>query len=250
MSKEIIYDCRWSDQLSSGYIEDFLNCVNQVFGDDTITPESFKKKYLDNIYGPSLITIVYIDGVPSAVDAMWRNDIGGVLSYQTVDTCTKENCRGLGIFRNITTKEVEILGEQMPIYGYPNSNSFPGYKKFGWRVYYFHNALFNLEEYQSEWHIDMDYDFAKWWYKDRKSVFYIQKQGQYFIVSPSRYTSVIHIIAKVDERTALLFPKWNKKSIILYNSFKKRWYNLNKKASPIVARGSLLGEIPGWKADF
>ena len=58
----IVYDCRWSDEVDDSFIEDFIATENAVFHGN-YTTEQFKRKYIDNIYGKSVVEVVYLDGV-------------------------------------------------------------------------------------------------------------------------------------------------------------------------------------------
>ena len=255
MEKDIIFDLKWSDKLEpqSTFIDDFVKCVNMVF-DCSMTHDAFKKKYIDNIYGPSLLTVVYIDGEPSAVDAMWRNDLFGEKAYQTIDTCVLENCRGLGIFREITKREIETLGPDVIIYGYPNKNSYPGYIKFNWKLMgaYHNRFFFGIRSYLKEHPKPLDYDYAKWWLGSHNNIFSIEKNGVYLLLKPTRITIVYHLLGITDIQTASLFPSLKDRKrlfpFLIYSSLKPQ---LNKKHSsqPVVYTGKDTSYIPLWKLD-
>ena len=130
---EIIYDCRWSDDVDEKFIEDFIATENAVFNNN-YTKEQFQKKYIDNIFGKSIVEVVYLDGAPVAARGLWRNDVNGKKAYQPGDTCVTDACRGKGIFTVMTKKSIEMTDEDDLIYNFPNQNSYPGYMKMGWKL--------------------------------------------------------------------------------------------------------------------
>ena len=73
----IFYDCRWSDMVDDKFISDYNLLQNTVFHNG-YNKELFKKKYLDNIYGSSIIIVVYSNYKPIGARAFWRNDIDGI----------------------------------------------------------------------------------------------------------------------------------------------------------------------------
>ena len=62
MQLELRYDCRWSDKADEKFINDYNLLQNTVF-QNNYNKELFKRKYLDNIYGPSIIIVVYSNGL-------------------------------------------------------------------------------------------------------------------------------------------------------------------------------------------
>ena len=128
---EIVYDCRWSDEVDEKFIKDFIDTENEVFKSD-YTEALFRKKYINNIYGKSVVEVVYIDGIPSAARGLWRNDIDGKEAYQPGDTCVTEACRGKGVFTEMTKRSIAMLPEDAIIYNFPNQKWL---KNGQWLVY-------------------------------------------------------------------------------------------------------------------
>lgn len=131
----IEYVLRWTEEIDDSFFEDFLSVENAVLGG--FSKQILQHKFVNNIYGSSLITIAYLDGEPIGADAMMRNDVFGRIAFETIDTCVTEKCRGKGVFSTITKKEVAEVLAKYPdtiIYGFQNGNSFPGYVKMGWNV--------------------------------------------------------------------------------------------------------------------
>ena len=92
MEENIVYDCRWSGELDDKFIDDFRSMCSTVFNYD-FTIGEFNRKFVDNIYGKSLLVVVYVNGKPCAARALWRNDINGKEAYQPGDACVLDICR-------------------------------------------------------------------------------------------------------------------------------------------------------------
>ena len=122
----------WSDVITPSEIEDFRYVVNTVFG-PFCTMEYFRRKYIDNIYGPSLIYIVYSDGKPVGSFALWRNDIGGVKAYTSAETSVLPSCHVPGAFGAIIrAKSIFAKENDAVVFAFPNKNSFLGVERMGW----------------------------------------------------------------------------------------------------------------------
>ena len=178
--------------------------------------------------------------------------VGGYLAdYQSIDTCTLEEYRGLGLFRKITLHELEILGDDCCIYGFPNPNSYPGYKKFGWNVHgEFRDRLFtSISEFEKESPLRMEYDYAKWRFQSRKDFYHTKHADKYLLVSQKSVKHFLSVVSIVDERTALLFPKYKGLKILVYSSKKRLFYNRHRPFMPLVSTGAFCENIPHWKLD-
>lgn len=244
----IIYDCRWSDAVDEKFINDFIDTEKAVFHCN-YTKEFFKKKYVDNIYGKSVVEVVYLDGEPVAARGLWRNDIYGKPSYQPGDTCVTEVCRGKGIFTEMTKKSLELLNEDDIVYNFPNQNSFPGYMKMGWKLVneYGLKLFVSNKEYLKEHPIKMDTEYADWWLNSRKGFFYFKKGGQYYLVRKMR-KGCYKIAACVEKEVA---NRYSRKpfGICFYRSTKKTFYN-KKLGLPVhVVSKQDIEYIPIWKID-
>lgn len=245
---EIIYDCRWSTDLDEKFKADFCQVERAVFHND-YSEAYLKKKFVDNIYGPSVLEVVYIDGVPSAARALWRNDIEGKEAYQPGDTCVMDNCRGKGVFTEMTKRSISLLPEDAIIYNFPNHSSFPGYMKMGWSLLHEYGIrLFTPKRYFIEHPLKMDNDYAKWWITGRDNVSYINRGGSFFLVKPDRRPLFKHIIACVDEDIAKKFPK-SSIGVFFYPSEKETFYNKRFMKSHVVCKNSEMNYIPTWKID-
>ena len=244
----IIYDIRWSDNVDDKFIDDFCFVCSTVFNSH-FTKDDFNRKYSRNIYGHSIIVVVYINDSPSAARALWRNDIEGREAYQPGDTCVMENCRGKGIFSTMTKKAVALLPANTIIYNFPNSNSFPGYIKMGWKLVhdYRMRLLCSYDSYYNEHSVMMDNEYAKWWISGR-NLFYTKFQGHYFIIRKDRRLLCYRIIAEVNKEIALQFPHI-KYGLFFYKSTHKAWYSKYFAVSHVVCLNNDIDYIPIWKID-
>lgn len=245
---EIIYDCRWSNEIDEKFIQDFITTENAVFGGN-YTKELFAKKYIDNIYGNSVVEVVYIDGEPVAARGLWRNDIYDKPSYQPGDTCVTEICRGKGIFTEMTKKSLEMLEANDIVYNFPNQNSYPGYMKMGWNlVKEYGMAIFTGEKaYLKEHPVKMDKQYADWWIDQTSGLYSFKCGNEYFLVRPLR-KFCYKICACVEKEIAEQFPQ-KPFGICFYRSEKKTFYN-KKMGLPLhVVSKQILDYVPIWKID-
>lgn len=245
---EILYDCRWSDKVDEKFIDDFIATQRAVFNNN-YSKELFIKKYVDNIYGKSVVEVVYLDEQPVAARGLWRNDIYGKSSYQPGDTCVTEICRGKGIFTEMTKRSIDFLSKDDIIYNFPNQNSFPGYMKMGWRLVneYGLVVLLSVKEFLKEHPIKMDKQYADWWLEGNKDFLYTKKGGEFFLLRPLR-RFCYKVCACVDEEIAKRYPKKNF-GVCFYRSTKKTFYN-KKIGLPLhVVSKQDINYIPIWKID-
>ena len=249
MEQEINIDCRWSDAVDETFTKDFIFVTNSVFG-DVLTPHEFVRQYSDNIYGRSVIVVVYIDGKPSAARALWRNDINGKEAYQPGGTCVLEACRGKGIFTKMTKQAIAMLPPTAIIYNFPNYNSFPGYMKMGWTLLHDYKArLFTSHSvYAKEHSVKIDAAYANWWLKG-KHLTYAHRGGHYYLLQKDqRRPLCFHILGETSREVAEMFPR-TRFALLFYKSERYTWYNRRLGASHVVTRNPEVGYIPTWKID-
>lgn len=242
----IIYVLKWIDNIDDKSIEDFLSVENAVFGG--FTRQLFETKYLNNIYGPSLITIAYLNGKPVAADSMIRNDIKGV-AYQSADTCVLEDCRGKGVFSQMKKKEIEMIGGNITIFGFPNGNSFPGFVKMGWTVqcrlhpkYLFFPFLYDFRNPEL-----IDLEYAKWLSHSSHAFYYLKCGHEYYLIKQGQ--KCFQMIGRIERDAALLFERKKHPGIIKYYSKRKSFFNNNKYHGSIITYGKIPFDIPYWKCD-
>lgn len=250
MEESIIYDCRWSSRMDEKFIEDFRTMCSTVFNYD-FTFEEFKRKFLDNIYGDSLLVVVYIDGQPCAARALWRNDINGKEAYQPGDTCVLDVCRGKGIFSQMTRKAISMIPARAIIYNFPNHNSFHGYIKLGWRSIRENRLLLltSYKEFKSLNPLNIDKRYFEWWIKGRQDIKYIKRFGKYFLIKKYPRPMSWKILSEVDEEIAKQMPKLKVPALIFYLGTKETFYNKWFATGHVVAKTRDDVIIPSWKID-
>ena len=241
------YDIRWSDELDEKFIADYLSLQNEVF--QCGTRDEFESQFINNIYGKSVLVVVYNGDEPVAARALWRNDINGKEAYQPSSTCVKDTYRGKGVFTLMTQKALSMLSSDSVIYSFPNNNSLPGYKKMGWRVYGKYKARLYLlyKNYRKEHPAQIDDEYVNWWLKGKSLL--CKKIGQkYFLLQKDRRPLCYHILGEVGKKSALLFPKLIF-GLIFYKSQKSVWYNKKLGTSCLVTINYDIDMIPTWKVD-
>ena len=244
----IIYDCRWSTDVDEKFISDFCKVEHEVFHNG-YSKEYFEHKFIRNIYGASVLEVVYVDDNPSAARALWRNDLDGREAYQPGDTCVLDNCRGKGVFTEMTMRSIAMLPKDAIIYNFPNHKSYPGYMKMGWKLLHEYGVrLFTVKRYLTEHPKMMDDDYASWWVIGNDNLYYIKRGLRYFLVRKDRRPFMKHVVACVDEKVAKSFPK-SSCGLFFYPSEKETFYNRRFLKSHVVCRNSGLNYIPTWKID-
>ena len=58
------YDIRWSDRLDERFIDDYIALQNEIF--NVGSRDEFDRQFINNIYGRSVLVVVYADGEPIA----------------------------------------------------------------------------------------------------------------------------------------------------------------------------------------
>ena len=247
---EVTYICRWTNEADEKFVKDWQWVENTVFGgfDDAV----IKRKYFDNIYGPSLMIVAYMDNHPVGADAMWRNDVNGEESYQSDDTCVLETARGKGVMTGFTQKEISALPKGSYIYGSPNGKSYWAYKKMKWNEIEMYPALFvNPKRYQKEHVAMMPRDYAQWWIVGENK-YHIKRFGHYYLVSTDKQKSFMaNLIAEVDKETAMMYPRFKNCSLLLYRSYKKSLIWRLRKNEPMhhICWQGDPKDFPYWKID-
>ena len=127
--KEIQLNAFWSGSVEDKHIDDFISVQQQVFN-NKYNRLIFERKFLNNIYGKSLIVLAYHENKCVGARAFWRNDIGNYTAYQPCDTAVLEEYRGLRLFSKMTNVALERIEKDALIYNFPNNNSLPGYLKW------------------------------------------------------------------------------------------------------------------------
>ena len=249
MPLDLKYDSRWSDKADDKFISDYNLLQNTVF-QNGYSKELFKKKYLENIYGPSIIIVVYGNGKPIGARAFWRNDINGTEAFQPGDVCVLNEYRGKGIFTEMTKKAFAMLPKDAKIYTFPNSNSFPAHLKMGNKlVASYRPTLFTNKEYQKEPTLFLDEEYANWWLSSRTDIKHIKRGNHFYLVIPYGLPTMYMILGEVKKEIALKYKKC-RYGIFFYRSTRTTFYNRNKRPLYIICKETTnINYIPTWKVD-
>ena len=248
MSLELRYDCRWSDKADDKFISDYIFLQQAVF-QNRYSKELFKKKYIDNIYGKSIIIVVYGGDKPIAARAFWRNDIDGIEAYQPGDVCVLEECRGKGVFTEMTKRAFAMLEKDAVIYTYPNPNSFPAHLKMGNKlIASYYPRLFSHKRYQKEHKLKLDKDYVDWYFFANYRIKHIKRRSSYYLVIDYGLPYMYIVLAEVEKEVAKKFPK-SCNGIYFYRSTKTSFYNKRKRPLYIVCKNDNISYVPTWKVD-
>ncbi len=246
----LFFDCRWSDRVDSVFIKDYNNVQNQVFQID-LSEEKFKKQFTDNIYGPSIVVVVYDNQKPIAARTLWRNDIDGKEAYQPVQTCVMENYRGQGVFSEMTRRAMSMIPPNAIVYNYPNINSFPAYVKLGWRLVkeYRPRLLLSNKRYKREHPLDIDEKYFDWWIHGNDGLKYVRFMGKYYVCRNDTPRPFFHILGRTTKELAIRLPNVGRLGVCFYNSAIITFYNKKYQPLRVVAKGDIKDYIPIWKID-
>lgn len=245
LTQKFHYDIRYSDELSEPFIRDFIAVHASVFG-PVLTRARFDTKYVRNIYGRSVLAVVYDGNLPCAARAFWRNDLGGEPAWQPVDTCVDESHRGQGIFKEMTLRALSFLPEGARIYNFPNNNSRERYLKMGWKVLaQYHLRLFvNPSSYRAEHPEQVSPDYVNWWFLGVSRLRCVRLMGRWYVVRRLNKPRCYKILTEVSEP---IFPMV-RFVLCFYDSIKKPFYSKMSHSLYIIGR-NVERYVPVWKMD-
>lgn len=200
----------WTNEIKSNEIQEFIKIKNAVFS-RKFNYEKFNIKFLENIYGPSIIVLAYLNKKCVGARAFWRNDIDGVLSYQPTDSAVLKEYRGMRIFSSMTQAALCELNDTEYIYMYPNDNSLGAYKRLSWNVvdhkkYKIYNPFKDSEEIEK-----IDTEYLDWMLSsESENIYYTVSKGVYYLIYKRKYNLylVISVINKsyIKDLKKALFP--------------------------------------------
>ena len=239
MENQIQIESFWTDKLSCERKNNLINLANTVFG-PFLTETYYHAKYVENIYGPSLATLVRVDGVAVGTNIMWRNDVDFVKAYQFADTCLLEPFRGKGLFMKLMAHVLDVLGDDL-VYGFPGANSYPGCVKIGLHVEHLYKTICLFKN-----DAVIDDGYAAWWLRAQNGISYINKRGKYYLVRKNKSKPVATLLGRVSDATAQLFPKTEGLCLLEGFDTKSSIYNKNK-SIPFVCNKKW--NVPYWKID-
>lgn len=246
---EIEYRPIKSMVFDDSFIADYLIVLNEAFN-SSYTKDFFVKKYFKNIYGPSILVIAYYKNTPVGADALWRNDINGKVAYQSADTCVREGYRGLGIFRRLVEYKMSLIEPDAIVYGFPNANSYPGFKKMGWNLTdEYRTCLYNgTNDFKKEHEVKIDSEYARYWFMGKKGYKILHQKGKDFLVAKRSWLPIYLIIGEIDTEVSSSFDTLKGISILLYKARKVNWYNKKQVPTRVIAFNTDI-KVPVWKMD-
>lgn len=245
----------FSSEIDDQFKKDFIKVCREVFGKNAINEFLFNRKYIENIYGDSILVVVYSNGIPIAARAFWRNDIDGKRAYQPGDTCVTQQFRRRGIFAKMTNIALEMVKKEDIIYNFPNQNSYPQYIKLGWKnlMSYRPIVMTSIKKYNKEHPYIISNEYLKWWFIPKKYKFFIcERRNNTFLVTKGKFNRY-HVVGKINldmrhyfEKINAIFP------ILIYLGAGQKFYN--KKYTPINIVIKITNEeddiiIPTFKMD-
>ena len=250
MTEEIVYDCRLSSDVDDKFIADYISVANAVFHGNFVRDE-FDNMYLRNIYGDSVIVVVYINGTPSAVRALWRNDIEGREAYQLCNVCVLETYRGRGIITGMTKRAMSMVNSGALFYSYPNTKAYPIYLSKGWKLIksYYLRLLISNRKYREEHPFDADTRYVDWCIKYKPGTYYIKRGSAYYLVCKHPRPLCYEVFSRVSRSDALKFKKLSNIAFVFYNTTEKTWYNKSFVPLHVMANTDDVHYLPVWKMD-
>lgn len=202
MEVEIIV--KWTNELTDEDICNFSSVFDGVYGN--FNREVFKKKYLHNIYGPSLIIEAFLLDKCVGIQAFLRNDLNGIKAYQSGDSAVLAECRGAGVFQKMVKAGVEVIKNDAFIYGFPNMNSLPSFMRMNWKELYHFRYNVLLTRKQLMGYVELNADYASWISEGNKSVFTVRRFGNNYLVRKEK-NFVYIVYAKIHSDDASKFSR-------------------------------------------
>lgn len=242
------YVCKWSDELTPALMEDFISVLENVWKTE-FDRGSFQRRYINNIYGASLLVIAYSNDISVGTQAFWRNDIGSRVAYQADDGAVLESYRGNGLLEKMIQKGVDILGNEVLLYSYTNNKSKRSFVKLGWDVMssYKIKPLVFYNHYIRQCPQVVDYKYANWYLQNKNQISYVERNNRYYLVIPTTHRCISQVISCCDEKTAMLFSKRIGFTLLIYQK-QSNVIDPEKKGN-VVVHGLRGDFIPVWKCD-
>ncbi len=242
------YVCQWSDSLEDQFVKDFISVQNQVLFKGSFTYAFFKKKYIDNPYGKSLLLVVYDGNKPIAAIADWRNDLGDRLAYQSADGNVIKEYRKKGVFTKTESVMNSYIEKDAVVYGFPNMKSYPAFVKMKWYLVSESRVNLFLFPYQMK-DEKIPYDYAKWWILGHNNLYSIKWLGHYYLVRKRINKPVCRVLGEVDKQTASLFQTYKQFTFLTFSSRWKLLSLFDKNAIRIISLRHSDVFVPTWKVD-
>ena len=140
MKNIVVREAKTNDKVS------ILSLLNEVFGDqqesEFVRDESYWNwKFEKNVFGRPIVSVAECEGKIVAVSNLWpwsfnaRNTT--INALQACDSAVHKDYRGYGLFKKTRLHGVhqsQKLNYDF-IFNFPNKQSFPFYKKYGWHYF-------------------------------------------------------------------------------------------------------------------
>ena len=248
MAENLIVTARFTNELRPADIENYFSVYTNVYGTNDFLKQNFRKKYIENIYGPSLILFGFMNNKCVAIQAFLRNDLDGKLAYQSGDSATMDICRGKGVFTTLVKKGLELLPTDAIIYGFPNENSLPIFQKMGWTIgqnrksgfLFGRNGLDSVEV--------MDVDYLKWLAKGTENLWYCQR-GNHLLILKQKKRNVYQTLGKISKCEIASIKDMAKKAVLPILFVHKDTGKFGKGVTPIALEAKNLDLIKLYKLD-
>lgn len=123
-------------------LENLIELIQLSLGETKLkkTQETWNYKHVENPFGVSPVLIAEENnrmvGVRAFMQWRWQLNDEVFTAYRAVDTSTHPDFQGKGIFKMLTMKALEVIGDLGAcfVFNTPNEKSRPGYLKMGWTV--------------------------------------------------------------------------------------------------------------------
>lgn len=244
MESKIQYIVKKTSELTLNDENNFYRIFNEVYNQGEKIKKIFDKKYYSNIYGDSILVFAVLDEECIGIQAFLRNDLFDREAYQSGDSITVEKCRGMGVFTGMVENGIKKIPKDAIIYGFPNNNSLPVFKKMGWNIG--NRKKYNLYFSKDKKKIsEIEPEYIEWLLKDFCNLRYKKCGNTYFILK-RRKLNLYQIIGKTSKnnlkgrikRTFLPILIFYEEKGIVGNGMVPIWY------------GNKFGvEIPDYKID-
>lgn len=246
---DFLYVSKWSTDFTDQFIMDFVSVQNQVLFKGSYSEAFFRKKYVDNPYGRSLVIVVYDKDMPIAAQAYWRNDIDGKMAYQSADSSVIRAYQHRGLFTKTIGVINKCVEKEAIVYGFPNKKSYPVFMKMGWHLVSESRSNLFISSLQIRKEAKIPYDYAKWWILGNSDLFYIKRFNHYYLVRKRHNKPICRILGEIDIQTSKLFCSYNKFAILTYSSRCKLLSIFHLFPTRTISLRHEDIHVPLWKVD-
>lgn len=255
MDEDIKYQCIRTSEITDVEKDDFIDFSSKEFHVN-FNSKWFNWKYLENIYGDSLIILAYDENKLVGIRSFWRNDVDGVLSYQACDTRVAEEYEDKGILEKMNELALENIGPGF-IYNYPEESELSRDLKLGWEEnkYYYLEFVLNKSRLKNKTkYISDDYLLWKFGESPMRKYFYYENRGENYLLY-KRSDSIYYTFGRFNSEYTSCFTKAKPKILFNYTEEKTTLYKMIKNRGTILSfekddQNYSEVDIPIYKGDF